>query len=837
MKNGTHIVSRIISAALAVLFFAVTFGAFGTVAVAAETEEYVLDTLTKDDPISPIPLLCIRVSFDANGNGEDDYDPYNPTKLYSDKEADYYGEQWIHSSASYWQKMLFAEGNKSLYDFYSEMTDGKFYYYAGEENEGVVNDGIVDVAIHLAHPRSKLTSGTADGGERRAALIAANEYVDFSKYDKNGNGYVDYYELAIVFVLAGYEAAYNSSRPSSAIAFGTHAHYTGGGGVILDDVVVTQSGHQGYVKCGEYMNSSNPITVGTVAHELGHFIGAADLYDTGNGNWSGYVSNMSLMASGSHNNNAGSPRGAEPSYMDPFHMIYVGITTSETVRDGEYTLYSRESTVGDYNIIRINTENPNEYYLVENRYATSTYGSGFDSSQSGGQGIVIWHIDDEIVNRGKVNNANSGHDPGVVIMGRTSITSTYCAFARRENLDESYYTFIAANTKYKFPVSKTWNTSLESGAEFGLKIEVLDPGGPEMRIVVSGTIDCPPTVDFDSGKKVNADYESLTLRGKIYDLCGGNVTSCGFIVSKDADPTPENGIVVYAVPNADGTFTATVDNLESGTRYYCKVFAGGSQGTGSKTIATYTKYKSTGSTEREYYTVYLYSNYNNLARKFAIQVYPGNKITYQIKYTWAGYTFCGWYVDATLTQRFDMNYVQDTKEDFSLYGKWVEEERAMTLNVVGAKTVYNFAAEIGTTYGEPIPEERSGYIFGGWYVDETLTEPFDFDTPVTEEEITVYAKWISENENDETTETTTEATTEATTETTTESTTETTTEAITEATTETTTEATTETATEASTEERTQKPEGGCGSVILTSLAVMITATLGCAVITKKGKH
>ena len=29
---------------------------------------------------------------------------------------------------------------------------------------------------------------------------------------------------------------------------------------------------------------------------------------------------------------------------------------------------------------------------------------------------------------------------------------------------------------------------------------------------------------------------------------------------------------------------------------------------------------------------------------------------------------------------------------------------------------------------------------------------------------------------------------------------------------------------------------GGCGSVMLTSLAVIITATLGCAVITKKGK-
>ena len=447
----------------------------------------------------------------------------------------------------------------------------------------------------------------------------------------------------------------------------------------------------------------------------------------------------------------------------------------------------------------------------------------FDGSQSSCQGVIIWHVDDDIVRKGKVNNANSGHDPGVVIMNHTAISSTWCAFVRTETATEDRYTFTAANSVYKFPVSKTWNTSLDGDVEFDLKIEVLDAGGPEMRIVISGTIDCPPTVNFDSKHITETGSDTLTFHGKIYDLSGGNVTSCGFILSKDGDPTPDNGTVIYSTPNSDGTFSATFEGLAEGTKYYCKVFATGNQGTGEKIVATYTKFSNSGSAERDYYTVYLYSNYNNLARKYAIQVYPGEKINYQIKYIWGGYTFCGWYVDASLTERYDMNYVQYTKEDFSLYGKWVEETRAMTLNVVGAATKYNFAAEIGTTYGAPVPEERDGYTFEGWYIDRTLTEPFDFETPVTEEVITVYAKWAAViGPGDETTESTTEATTATTEETTVATTaTEVTTASIEETT---------------ATEESIEKIGGGCGSVMLTSLAVIITATLGCAVITKKGK-
>jgi len=819
MKNSSRktITVKVIAIVLASLFLISAAGIIISTIHAAEAEEFVLDHLDKDEfRLKPIPLLCIRISFDANGNGVDDWDPYNSTKLYADTTSEYYGEQWIHSSKGYWSNMLFSESGKSLYAYYKEMSCGSFYFYAGEETEGTANDGIVDVVLNMSHPRARITSNfTSDGGERRAALEAANEYVDFKSYDKNGNGYVDYTELAIVFIIAGYEHAYNTGgRLSSMEAFGTHAHYTSGAGIRLDDVYVTSSGKSGFVKCGEYQTTSDAITVGTVAHELGHFLGSADLYDGGDGSWSGYVGTMSLMASGSHNSGGNSRRGSIPSAIDPFHAIYIGMTGYETVRDGEYTLYSRESKEGEYNIIRVNTQNPNEYYLIENRYSSQE--SKFDNTQSGCQGIVIWHIDEDIFNMGKVNNANSGHDPGVVIMGKTGINSGSCAFEQKQTSTSVAYTFKAMNKNYRFPKSGTWNTSLDEGTELGLEILVLDPGGPEMKISITGTVDCPPTVSFAGSEATDS---TLEFRGKITDLSGGNVTSCGFILSTNSKPTAENGIVKYVVPNADGTFSAKFEDLTQGTKYYCTVFATGNQGTGSKTTPTYTK-AHVVYVEHDYYNVFMYSNYNNLARKYTKYVYPGQLLDCSMTINWAGYSFCGWYWDAALTERYDPLYKQDTKDDYSLYGKWVEETRAVKLKISGADVLYNFYAEIGDTYGVPIPKDKEGYTFDGWYADAGLTEPFDFETPVREDDdITIYAKWTSISGDDpEPTTATTVATTAATT-----------------ATEETTIGMTAGETTEATTKPTTEN--GGCGSA-LSAGAIMICATmaLGTVFVSSKKK-
>ena len=47
---------------------------------------------------------------------------------------------------------------------------------------------------------------------------------------------------------------------------------------------------------------------------------------------------------------------------------------------------------------------------------------------------------------------------------------------------------------------------------------------------------------------------------------------------------------------------------------------------------------------------------------------------------------------------------------------------------------------------QPTDPTRNGYIFMGWYTDAEGATKFDFNTPITEN-ITLYAKWVKDNED------------------------------------------------------------------------------------------
>ena len=74
-----------------------------------------------------IPLLIISASFDANGNGVNDYDDANPTKLHSNPQDDYYGEEWAEVSADAYYDSFFGDGY-SVSNFYYEMTMHKIKF-------------------------------------------------------------------------------------------------------------------------------------------------------------------------------------------------------------------------------------------------------------------------------------------------------------------------------------------------------------------------------------------------------------------------------------------------------------------------------------------------------------------------------------------------------------------------------------------------------------------------------------------------------------------------------------------------------------------------------------
>ena len=89
-------------------------------------------------PTQPAPLLIVIASFDANGNGKNDYDPAHP-ELLNDKTSPIYGEQWALTTPEDCYETFFGETGYSMMNYYKEMTNNKFWFYP----------------VHIDHPHKE----------------------------------------------------------------------------------------------------------------------------------------------------------------------------------------------------------------------------------------------------------------------------------------------------------------------------------------------------------------------------------------------------------------------------------------------------------------------------------------------------------------------------------------------------------------------------------------------------------------------------------------------------------------------------------------------------------
>lgn len=197
-----------------------------------------------------------------------------------------------------------------------------------------------------------------------------NPVVNFAQYDNNGDGWVD-----TVFVIhAG----------PGAEATGSSAHiWSHQWGVrtppLVDGVRVGI-----YTMQPEYIYTPGDLTIGVLAHELGHAFGLPDLYDidyssSGVGDWS-------LMSFGSWNGLY--IAGDSPAHLDAWSKAWLGFTIP-TVLTTTQTL-TLPAAVFSPTVYRLNTSRPGEYFLVENRQKV-----GYDTPLPGA-GLLIWHVDETV---------------------------------------------------------------------------------------------------------------------------------------------------------------------------------------------------------------------------------------------------------------------------------------------------------------------------------------------------------------------------------------------------------------------------------------------------------
>lgn len=239
-------------------------------------------------------------------------------------------------------------------------------------------------------------NGDNVGDLLREALDKVDATVDFSQYDSNGDGYVDF--VAFVQPETGGECGPKSTnrniwshRWTYEAATGRPAYQTNDGVKISDYVI------QPALNC----DGTTMIDIGVFAHEFGHAFGIPDLYATDYSN--GGIGAWGLMGSGSWN------RPSSPAHLEAWSKAELGwmpvVTASPGSAQPQSISLGPAETTG--NAVRIDVPNtPGEYFLLENRQRLGT------DRYLVQPGLLVWHVDSArmvlLGNSNSVNN-NAAH--------------------------------------------------------------------------------------------------------------------------------------------------------------------------------------------------------------------------------------------------------------------------------------------------------------------------------------------------------------------------------------------------------------------------------------------
>ncbi|MEO0051681.1 MAG: M6 family metalloprotease domain-containing protein [candidate division WOR-3 bacterium] len=294
---------------------------------------------------------------------------------------------------SEFQQLIFGSGTGSMRDYYREVSFGS-----------LLLSGDVAGWIRLSNPYSYYL-GDSFGiygsfphnsqGLVRDLVSAIDGAVDFSRYDWDGDGFVD--GLLIVHAGPGAEETgepgdiWSHKWQLSDDIFGSPGPVQTGDGVSVDEYSIQP----------ERFLDGNIISIGVFCHEFGHLLGLPDLYDTDYSS-SGLGMFCLMAAGGWARADTGVSYGSSPTHPSIWCKYLLGWVVPDSVQPGyrdslsPALLAAAATAPAGYRIL----ENPGgvdwsfsqtgngEYFLIENRQRF-----GFDRGLPG-VGILILHIDE-----------------------------------------------------------------------------------------------------------------------------------------------------------------------------------------------------------------------------------------------------------------------------------------------------------------------------------------------------------------------------------------------------------------------------------------------------------
>ncbi|MDE6715920.1 MAG: M6 family metalloprotease domain-containing protein [Muribaculaceae bacterium] len=249
----------------------------------------------------------------------------------------------------------------SVRDYYYDNSNGKF-------------DPVFDVYGPVKIDYSQYSANKSSNAQAlvTAALRAANDEIDYSKYDTDGDRKVD----MVYFIFSGGGSNYsgNDSRliwPHASTVMSFSAD-----GVSFDRYACSTELYG--------MPANKQLDgIGTICHEFSHVLGLPDLYDTdyeSSGGQSVHPAKWSVMASGSYLNASRTPCG-----YSLYERYALGFAQPVLIdKPGDFELEALNVSNQGY---RINSSVKNEFFLLENRNKTRW------DEYLPGEGLLIHRVD------------------------------------------------------------------------------------------------------------------------------------------------------------------------------------------------------------------------------------------------------------------------------------------------------------------------------------------------------------------------------------------------------------------------------------------------------------